>query len=351
VTARLPVLAVVRRVLLTLLLAMPLTPALGQDELPLEALGDLELAWAPITPLERVPGPSLRATVGTDPGAAFRLLLPATVQRADFLVGPGAEVAPGDPLVILEGPEIHHWLLEFEALEQRFATARRRYEGNLPLYREGALSQDRWAEIQERYFALRLEHEHMRHFHEWLLDSPAGREEALLLGAPVAGLVIYDSGDPTLGAGQMLLEILPADGLRLRVEAPRDRAATLEALSFGDCEVPVDRVETAARNFYRAAWSAPLVGDCRLAPGTILGVRPHYRAKAMLVPREALFQWRREPHVLLRRGERLVAQQVALLADMPEGYAVVAETALEDAEVLVRSVSAAQGILLGLGGD
>jgi hypothetical protein len=338
-----------RRLLLAWLL-LPLAAG-AQEELGIGDLGDLDLAWTTVEDLDRVPGPPLSAVAVSDPGATFRMRLPAEVQRADFQVPPGASVAAGQAVALLEGLEIHHWQLEFESLETRFETARSRYERNLPLYREGALPGDRWAEIEERFFALRLEFEHMRHVREWLRPGPETSPESLLVTAPVAGVVLYDSRETVLGTGATLFEILPEGGLRLRAEVPAGRAQRLAALTFDDCEVAIDRVEEAAHGFYRSAWSDALAGSCAVAPGTALGATPLYREQALFVPREAVFQWRQAPHVWLRQGDRLVARQVELIADVTGGYAVSADPDLEGGEVLIRSVSAAQGLLLGLGGD
>jgi hypothetical protein len=336
------------RILLLVMLLVPAV-AVAQERVRLDALGDLELAWATLEPLGQVPGPPLRAEALAEPGAALQFRLPAEAQRAMFRVPPGTTVQAGDPVAMIEGPEIHHWLLEYDALAARYETARQRYERNLPLYREGALSGERWTAIEERYFQLRLEFQHLGHLREWLQPAPGEGSEAVLALAPRDGRVLYDSAHAMLETGAILFEVQPGDGLRLRVEVPAERATRLAALAFDACEVAIDRVEEAARGFYRAAWSVPLRGPCALAPGTSLGVQPRYDEPALFVPREAIFQWRQAPHVWLRRGEELVAQPVELIADTAEGYAVAADPALAGGEVLVRSVSAAQGILLGLG--
>jgi hypothetical protein len=340
-----------RFLLLALLLVLFHVPSLSvaQERVRIDALGDLEIAWATLEPLAQVPGPRLRAEAQAEPGAALQFRLPAEAQRAAFRVQPGTFVQAGDPVAVIEGPEVHHWLLEYDALAARYETARQRYERNLALYREGALSGERWTAIEERYFELRLEFQHMGHLREWLQPAPGEGSESVLALAPRDGRVLYDSAHAMLEAGAILFEVLPPGGLRLRVEVPAERATRLAALAFDACEVAIDRVEEAARGFYRAAWSAPLRGPCALVPGTSLGVEPRYEEPALLVPREAVFQWRQAPHVWLRRGEELVAQPVELIADTSGGYAVTADPALTGAEVLVRSVSAVQGILLGLG--
>ncbi len=337
------------RILFLALLLFPVLTA-AQERVRLDALGDLEIAWATLESLAQVPGPPLRAVALAEPGAALQFRLPAEAQRAVFRVQPGATVRSGDPVAVIEGPEIHHSLLAYDALAVRYETARQRYERNLPLYREGALSGERWTAIEERYFALRLEFQHIGHLREWLQPQPGEASEAVLALAPRDGRVLYDSSHPMLEAGAILFEVLPGEGLRLRVEVPAERASRLYALVFAGCEVNIERVEEAARGFYRFAWSAPLHGPCAVAPGASLGVQPRYDEPALLVPREAVFQWRQAPHVWLRRGDELLAQPVTLIADTDDGYAVAADPELAGGEVLVRSVSAAQGMLLGLGG-
>ena len=89
----------------------------------------------------------------------------------------------------------------------------------------------------------------MNHVREWLQPGPEDVPESLLAFAPRDGRVLYDSRHTMLEAGDTLVEVLPEDGLRLRVEVPAERAPDLDALAFGDCEVGVDRVEEAARGF------------------------------------------------------------------------------------------------------
>lgn len=54
--------------------------------------------------------------------------------------------------------------------------------------------------------------------------------------------------------------------------------------------------------------------------------------------------------MLVRRGDALESVPVSLLMPDGEDYAISAASELAGSEVLVTSVSAVQGILLGLGG-
>ena len=74
-------------------------------------------------------------------------------------------------------------------------------------------------------------------------------------------------------------------------------------------------------------------------------------ANTYRLPRSAVFQLARQNYVLVRSGDSLTAQEVELLGSQGDDYLLRASAGLEGAEVLVASVSAVQGILLGLGGE
>ncbi|HKK22425.1 MAG TPA: hypothetical protein VJ947_01970 [Pseudohaliea sp.] len=335
-----------RLALLIMLFAAGLARA---QEVPLAALGDLALAYAGAGTLDRVPGAPLRGVIRAHGGEDYRVLLPRTAHRATFVTVPGQHVAAGDPVVRLEGPEIHHWELEFDAIADRYALAESRYERNRPLYADGALPAERWAAIQDSFLATSLEYEHMRHFGELLL--PDDDEDALLVGAPIDGMLHFDSRAPARDERAVLFSVIPDAALRLQVEVPVDRAGDLRDLTVGECSLAIESIDRAADGFFVAAWSAALTGDCRWTPGTVLSVRPGYRADALEMPRAAVFQWQREPHVFVRDGDRLRARPITVLADTAGGYAVARDPALVASQVLIGSVSAVQGILLGLGSE
>ena len=186
---------------------------------PLQALGDLELAFTPVKSTDRVPGAPRRAQVRARAGNAYRTLLPRTAQRVVFMMPSGTPVQTGDPVVRVEGPEIHHWLLEYQAIANRYERARQRYEANRALFEDGALPAERWAAIEDRYFELGLAYEHMRHFHA-LIVKAMPTDDALLLGAPRPGLVAFDSRIDSYPLGAELFRIIPENALRLQLETP-----------------------------------------------------------------------------------------------------------------------------------
>ncbi|MFN2328322.1 MAG: hypothetical protein ABR612_05350 [Chromatocurvus sp.] len=312
-------------------------------------LGDLELAFSAVRSLDEVPGPAVPARVGHRGGAMYRIELPRDTRRANYLVGNGEEVRVGQPFVTLDGPEIHHLLLEYSTLETRYEAAKERYEQSREPYRQQALREEQWVAIVDRYLELQLEFEHMRHFQE-LVQEPTDDSEAITLVAPIDGLIRYQDTPERLVAGTEIAGFLSADALQLRARVPVTSARDLVALALADCRLSVDAVDRVADGFFLTAWSEPVPQDCNVPLNVTVSAQPLYRQSAYAVPRSAVFTRDGKSQVLVRRSDTLVAIDVSLLTPVGNDYAVSAESDLADASVLVTSVSAVQGILLGLGG-
>ena len=313
-------------------------------------LGDLELTFATVQQLDEVPGPAVQARV-THPGSAmYRIGLPRDVRRASYLVGNGEVVRAGQPFVILQGPEIHHLLLEYALLETRYEAAKDRYQRSRESYRQKALQEDQWVAIVDRYLELQLEYEHMRHFQELVQESTDNSDSITLL-SPIDGRIQYRDTRERLVAGTELAGFLAAASRQLRARVPMASAADLVALVLPGCRLPLARLDHVAEGFFLTAWSEPLPADCDLPLNATVSARPLYRQAAYSVPRSAVFTRDGEAQVLVRRGDALEAVAVSLLLPVGDDYAVTADSELADTAVLVTSVSAVQGVLLGLGGD
>ena len=99
------------------------------------------------------------------------------------------------------------------------------------------------------------------------------------------------------------------------------------------------------------AWSEPVADKCALIPGQRLAATPLYRTAGFRLPRQAVLQREAGSHVFLREGDLLRAVPVELLATDGSDYIVTSTAPLGGREALVTSVSAVQGVLLGLGDE
>jgi len=336
----------IRVALLLLLTAV----ACRAETVAIDRLRALALEYQTIEAVDLYPGQPVSAEVAAPGGEAFAVVTPARVQQISYALPAGTVVAQGEAFAVLRGPAIHHFLTEYEATGQLLEDASRRYESHRKLYERQAIDESRWVEVSERYQTLRLEHEHMRHFHDLVIEERK-QEDAVVLGAPIAGIIDYTYSAGGLRSGDTVASFIPRDAIRLVASIPHRLSADLAFLEAAGCRLAVSRVSGITTGFFVEAWSEPVADRCALIPGQRLAATPFYRTAAFRLPRQAVVQRETGSHIFLREGDLLRAVPVELLAADRADYIVTSTTALGGREALVTSVSAVQGILLGLGDE
>lgn len=314
-------------------------------------LGAYELVFEEPEAVASYPGEPVAATVTFRKGEGFAVPSPGRVQQIEYLVAPGAPVEQGQPFAVLRGPEMHHFEMAYESSQALFAGAKRRFESNRALYQRQAISEGQWLEISEMYYATLLEYEHMRHFFELVVEGDDD-PDSLTLAAPLTGVIDYSAVHGGVQEGDSIAQFVPTRAIRLEATLPNRLRTGVVALAAGDCELAVERVSAMTDGYFVQAWSEPLVPACHLLLGQQVLATPLLAAEqAYSLPRSAVFQLERQTLVLVREGDSLVAVPVTLLGARGEDYVLRAQEALAGREVLVSSVSAVQGMLLGLGGE
>lgn len=317
----------------------------------LAALGSFELLFEPVQRVATYPAQPVAATVTFREGEAFAVPSPGRVQQIEYLVEPGASVVQGQAFAVLRGPEMHHFEMGYQSSQALLAIAQKRFNSNKVLYERKAVSASQWQEISEKYYTLLLEHEHMRHFFELVIagdDDP----DALTLAAPLAGVIDYSSAYGGVEEGDSIALFIPNDAIRLEAALPNGMRDQVVALRAADCELVVDRISGMTDGFFVQVWSGSLTTSCSLILGQRVLATPLLKGTDVYsVRRSAVFQLERQTQVLAREGSSLVAVAVSLLGAEDDNYVLRADVDLKGREVLVSSVSAVQGILMGLGGD
>lgn len=324
--------------------------SVGAQQIDVAALGKLDLRYQQGRQIDEYSGRPLAATVTFKPGEAFSLDAPRRVQQVEYLIGNGQLVEKGEPLTVLSGPEVHHFLLSFDTSERQLALLKRRYDANRVLYENKAIQESQWIEVSERYYAARLEHEHSRHFHQLVLSTDDDRE-AMTIAAPVGGIVEFAAGRAGVAMGETIALIIPPQALRLKVEVAIQQREQLMALRWSQCRVAIDGVERISTGFFATAWSEAPAPDCALLPGQQLLVEPVLSGPVLAIKRSAVMQWQGRTAVILRNAGKLTPRPVELLQAAGDDYLIRADQSLTGSDILVTSVSAVQGILLGLGGE
>lgn len=335
----------------TLLTALLFAQTAGAQVINTADLGQLTLEYQPATEVGSYPGQSLAAQVSFRQGEAFSVVTPYRVQRLNYLLPPGSEVAAGQPIAVLQGPEIHHFLSEFDIKKQLLLDSEKRFNSNRALYEKKAIKASQWLQISEDYYALKLDFEHMRHFQELLIEEQGRDEDSVTITAPVAGIIQYSQSAPGISAEDEIAVIIPRSAIRLRVALPVAQRTQLESFKAATCNLDVAIVSGIINDFFVEAWSEPVQEQCNFLPGQQIMVKPYFKLPAYRVSRRSVFQWQGQSHLFLLDGDELVAIPVVITSTEGSDYIVTTDQLLQGREVLVTSVSAAQGVLLGLGGE
>ncbi|CAA0090305.1 Uncharacterised protein [Halioglobus japonicus] len=340
-----------KKLMLGLLVFLSAVELANAQTVALTALGSLELDYERPVAVAVYPGQPLAARVAFRNGEAFIVPSPGRVQQIEYLVEPGATVTEGQPFAVLRGPEMHHFEMSFESNRALAASAEQRFRSNKPLYERKTISESLWREISENYYTSQLEYEHMRHFFELVVDGD-NDPSALTLMAPVASIIDYQPNSSEVEEGDSIALFIPQEAIRLETALPSTIGAHVTALQVGDCSLEIERVSAMTDGFFIQAWTQPLPMDCSLMLGQQVLALPFVRASnAYRVLKSAVFQIERQSYVWVRRGDNLVAVAVTVLGAERDGYVVHSEVPLSGIDTLISSVSAVQGVLLGLGGE
>jgi len=335
--------------LLAALGALVISTCAHAQTVELATLRSLELEFQPVVAVDTYPGQPVAGRVWFRSGEAIYIPSPGRVQQVKYLVEPGASVVKGQPFAELRGPEMHHVEMNYESSAALAAGAAQRYQRNKPLYESKSISESQWQEISEKYYSTQLEYEHMRHFFELVVEGD-GEPDALTLAAPLAGVIDYDPAGGRLEEGDNIALFLPRDAIRLEVALPALSGTEITAVRTAACELAIERVSAMTDGLFVQAWTQSLPASCQLMLGQRVIAVPLVRAaNAFRVPKTAVFQMQRHSFVWVRQGESLQAAAVTVLGVEEALYVVRSETPLAHAQVLASSVSAVQGVLLGLG--
>tara|TARA_R110002110_G_scaffold66978_1_gene182985 strand:+ start:72777 stop:73859 length:1083 start_codon:yes stop_codon:yes gene_type:complete len=354
-----------RFTLLMALLSGPLVVAQEPvaETIPLEKLGTLQLDFAAAREVSQYPAEPVSARVAYRTGEALLLIAPMALHQIDYLLSAGTHVASGQAFAELRGIQVHHLELARESGESLLEVTRNRYRNSEKLRRSNSISDSQWLEASREYYAAMAEYEHLRHFFDAVTEDPE-REGVMILKAPLDGVLVYRESafdglsgmssaaqDGDMAHGQVVASFVPDDRLRLQAQVPVSIVAELERLAVPDCELAIERTDALVTGFFVNVWSESVAQDCALRLGQQVVAIPQLRASAFQLPATAVFDWQGSANVLRKAGNGLEAVAVEVIAATGSDYIVTAGSSLADQQVLVSSVSAVQGLLLGMGGE
>ncbi len=321
---------------------------LAAESIALDKLGALNLDFQPIKEVSGFDLKPVPAQVSYLPGAAYQITAPFRPQQIDVLVSAGSAVAQGQRLLRLSGSEVHHFQSQYQSQKALFDVASERYQNNLKLMKNNQISAGQWQQIVTEYQQQNMALAHFRHFNEWV--ETTNRDDQIYLKAPQAGIYL-----PPDAFGQSenlyLGEVLAAEGIRLQLRLSALTALQVTSISTDLCVLAVDRVAQNSDGYFVELWTEALKPECQLLPGQQLKVMPHYQNQAYQAPKDSVFDYQGQMHILVKQNNQINARPVTVIHGDQKYYYFKSAEDLSGLLVLSDSVAAVKGMLLGMGGE
>lgn len=324
-------------------------PVFAQETVDISEMGKFTLEYTNVENISGYQAPPVMASVSYMPGDAMAIRSPINPQQRAYLVGNGQHVEQGQRIAKLAGSEVHHFQEQLVAQQAIVEQAESRFKKNQSLFAQQAISQERWQQILSFYYEQKVALGHLTHFAE--IVEPGSHDDEMYLLAPVAGtfrhVAVSENAEDV-----MLGEIIAETQFRLSMTLPVSYASKVTELQVEGCQVGVDFSVPTASGLTSQIWSQPLPADCGLVLGQIVTLTPVVSGRVQRVPASSVFMLEGDSYVAIKNNETLAPVKVRILSGQQQGsLSVEAQNTLAGAQVLSRSVSALQGVLMGLGGE
>ena len=323
--------------------------ALSQEmSVEADALGGLSVQTKSIEAISSYTGKDVLAKVTVLPGQSYIFKSPINVQQIEYLKGAGDKVSRNEPFAIIQGPEVHHFYRVFQMKKVLFEQASALFNNSKALYQRKSLSEQAWLEISNQYHDTKMEFDELTHFFDLVLSADE-ENDSLTLASPVAGVIQYSVLN-ALDIDHTIASFIPMQAIRLKVNLPFDTTQTPLYISSGNCRLGVDFTESANSAYYQSVWTKSLADECAFAIGQILSATPEYQTNAYKIKQSSVFNWEGDNFIFIQNKQNYEAVKVTLITSQDDNYIVKSSSvSLANKLALVSSVSAGQGILLGLG--
>lgn len=313
-------------------------------------LGEYHFSFEKVSQVNKISGSNLLAKVSEKKGENYSVSLPFSAQQVRYIVANGDLVEKDQPIAILIGYDVHHFLDEFAAAKQLFANAEQQYNSSKPLFKSKALKQSKWIEISKNFYAAQLRFEHLHHLKSFLYID---KNENISIITPTAGTLRYASETVNKKEGAVLFDVVPESSMRLQISAPLNNVNNLASIIVKNngCELAISSKENIVMNYNVTLWTVAVTQECRLILGQNVVITPVYQQSAFVVSKSAIFEFENQNYIAVKKQQQLELVAIEIVGADNTQYIFTSEVDLNEQQVLASSVSVVQGVLLNLGGE
>ena len=320
------------------------------QEIEISSLGSLNLQFKPVVTSDFMQSQKIFGTASVKVGESYVLTTPTNIQQLRYLKNNGEKIRKGDVFARLSGSEVHHFLSEIVAAKALFELSEQRMRNSKKLFEKKLIEEEKWLTINQNYYASSLKYEHMRHF-EVLIDSINESDESITLSAPIDGILKQEIVNTRLAEGDTIASFIPESSVRLHLKLTPYQVNGLDYVEVNRCRLNISSVSNITSDAFISVWTDKITSECNIRLGEQILATPFYKQRTYRIAKTAVFELDGKDKILLRSENMLRAMDVSLLTLVGEDYIILSDVDLTDASILVSSVSAVQGIMLGLGGE
>jgi len=333
---------------LTLIVLIFITNSLIAENVQISELGKFKLEYTTATKTDVMRGSQLIATVAEQVGMAFVLSTPTNIQQIDYILNSGDLIKKGQPFAILRGPEVHHFISEFKVFQKLLELTEKRLNRNKKLFRKKLIDEEKWLTISKNYYETMLEFEHMHHFYD-LIISINESDDSIIIKAPLAGVFTIPINQSHFSEGDVIASFVPEKSIKLKLQLPSNLVSNISYIESNLCKLNVTKKNRIASGAFVEVWTESLTDECPLLLGQQIMVYPFFEEHAFLVPKTAVFSINGKDKIFVKAKSELKPIDISLLTSIDKNYLLSSQVDLTNAQILSSSVSAVQGILMGLG--
>lgn len=317
-------------------------PPLG-SVVNLSELGKFELTFEPAISVRHAKGDAILGKVTYKPQSTYKVTLPFSPQQVAFLPSNGSDVKQGEVIAKLNGPEVHHFLEEFNTSKSIYLKSKEQLITVGGYAESKVLKSVEWLPIFKAYHEAKLNFEHHTHVMQQLKIA---EDDSVYLLSPANGKLHINNE-----INSSIFEIVPQHGVFVKSALASNLVDKVMELEVDNtpCKLTVDNVEATINHYKQVVWSRP-TSECNFTLGQQLLLRPLIQLDGLSVPQKSIFELGNLNFVAIKKSDKLVLAKVNIIGKDNLHYVVTSDILTAQSEILVSSVSIAQGIFLGLGG-
>lgn len=260
------------------------------------------------------------------------------------MVANGESVEKGDVIATINGVDVHHFIDEMAAAKTIYLNSKKYFQATKGSADTSTYKSAQWLAINKSFVEAKLNYEHFAHLEKVI---QVDENDVISILSPQEGVINMND----LGA-DVLFEVIPTASLLVKAYLPVSNISGFNSLisEVEGCVLSTVVVEPVIKDYQQVIWSKGSKA-CQFTLGQSMVLVPEYGVQGFKVTRDAIFELDNQDYVAVKQGEKLFLEKVSIVGKQGRSLIIFSNKLSSETQILIASVSIAQGIFMGLGGE